>query len=529
MPNNEFMALFGSKSVITSNLSENDSVKYKLVVRGSNGDSRINEVEVTLNDADLIDRAKQRSTGFNLAVINSDTMTFVEWKSFDVYNPLLNDRQAFIDYVKSLPTNRIVAIYTYGRISSSSTLDDFITGYMGSLAWPGYKWFDRPVRTTPDSNPVCSSYSAIFNAKMRKITTENFVGNIGASLLEDSRSFCECVFDTIDDVGATGIPQRIVDDLTERTGNGSAYTVYTWPVSPKVGTDVFVGDIMRLTGDLYQDQTLTDLSGYAIVSVSALNSSGTTIAETRIDSRGAVNKFTSKEEYFTVPDNADRIVVNQYHFPSTAKSGVSKARNVILTKVSRTSKTTGTAAIGVNGIRIDVARERDSSGNDNPLTGLLKLPVANKGVSSSKDIRSGNFGELETFIDDPATYDSGTAALTYQFKSFVAQDVMLSSLNLKPGDTLTLSAEMSRDSAALSGGKYAYLVARFAQGDTYLSDDGPIGQTTIPGVFGFFKKDVIIPAGADRMRMYVVRGPNGLNNPGAVTIRNVKYRVKRGA
>lgn len=527
MANNEFMALFGSQSVVTSVVSENDSVKYKLVVRGSNSDSLINEVEVTLNDVDIINRTTQRGRGLNLAVINADTMTFAEWKTFDIY-ALDNNVAAMMDYINGLPSNRIVAIYSFDMIKSNSTLDTFMAKTMGSLAWPGTTFLTRDPRTSPASNPASSSYSAIYNSKMKKIVSENFVGNVHSSLSEDSRSFSEVVFDTIDDVGATGIPQRIIDDITERTGDGSSYAVYTWPNTQTVGTDVFVGDILRFTGDLFQDQTLTDAGGYAALSVAAYDSSNKLLDEKRIDSRGAVGAFTSKEDFFIIPTDAATVTTTFYHFPSTVKTGTSKVKNVVLTKASRITKTTGTAAIGVNGIRLNVATEKDSSGSDNPLDKLLKLPVATAGTSSGKTM-VGNFGEMETFVDDSTTYDSGTSSGVYQFKSWAASDVMLSSLNVKPGDRIFITGELARDAAAISNGKYGYILIRFANGSTYISDDGITGQTPVANIFEFRKKEIVVPDGVDRVRMYAVRGPNGVTASGNISIRNVKYRVKRGA
>jgi len=526
MANNEFMALFGSQSVAVSVLSETDSVKYKLVVRGSNADSRINEIEVSLNDTDIIDRTTQRGRGLNLAVINADTMALVEWKYFDIYTASASNISAFMDYVNNLPINRIVAIYSYDGMKSSTDLDNFIKGNMGSLAWPGVGFLNRD--STTKVIPQRSSYSAIYSGKMRKIVCENFVGNSIGSLNEDTRSFTEIVFDTMEDVGANGIPQRIIDDISERVGDGSSYEVYTWPNIQTVGSDVYSGDILRVTADLFQDQDLTDAGGYAAISITAYDDTNKIIDEKRIDSRGAVGKYISKEDHFVVPVGSTTIKTVFYHFPSSVRTGVAKAKNVVLTKASRTAKTVGTAAIGVNGIRLATAAEKKEDGSDNPIDRLLSLPVATKGTDSNK-VMIGNFAEMETFISDSNTYESGSSSGTYQFKSWAANDVMLSSLNLKPGDRITISAEMSRDATAIANRKYGYILIRFAAGSTYISDDGINGDTSIPDVFDFRKKDIIIPPGATMMRAYAVRGPSNITATGNIKVRNVKYRIKRGA
>lgn len=66
MANNEFMALFGPDSFTASVFSEANAVKYRLVVRGTNNDSAVNSVEVSINGADIINRNVQRGRGLTL-------------------------------------------------------------------------------------------------------------------------------------------------------------------------------------------------------------------------------------------------------------------------------------------------------------------------------------------------------------------------------------------------------------------------------------------------------------------------------
>lgn len=529
MANNQFMALFGPDSVVASVLSETNSVKYKLCVRGSNNDSRITDVEVSINDVDIIDRATHKGRGLNLAVIDANTSTLVEWKYYDIYSsnrdPVVS---AFKDYITNLPINRIVAIYSFDAMRSTAELDTFMRTYMGSLAWAGSLVLNEAAVTNVKS-PARASYCAIYNSKMRKIVAENFVGNVFSSYQVDTRSFVEIVYDELDDVGATGIPQRIVDDPTERMGDGSVYRVYTWPNPQTVGTDIFAGDLLSINADLFQDQALTDAGGYAVISVYSQNSNGAIIDEKRLDSRGGtVGQFVSKSDFYTVPLGAAAVGCTFYHFPSTVKTGTSKLKNVVLTKVSRLPKETGTAAIGVNGIRLTTMKERDANGNENPIEKLLSLSVGESGTSPSK-IVTGNFSEMETIVSESTTIESTSSSAIYEFKNW-ANSVKISSYNVKPGDKLILSAELMRDATAITNGKYPWLTVDFNDASgTLISTDGIEGVTTIPNIYDFYKKEIVVPANTDNITIRAFRGPKNITATGNVYIRNFICRINRGA
>lgn len=524
MANNQLMARFGPDSVTASVFSESNSVKYKLCVRGTNGDSRINEVEVSINDVDIINRATQKGRGLNLAVIDAATSTLVEWKYFDTYASNRDTAvDAFKTYITNLPISRIVAIYSFDAMLSTAVLDTFMAEYMGSVAWPGSAVLNASA-VTNFSNPSRASYCAIYNSKLRKIVTENSVGNSHSSLSEDTRSFVEIVYDELDDIGATGIPARMIDDPTERTGNGSAYKAYEWTEKLTIGVDANVSDIISLTADLYQDQTLKTAGGYACISVYAANASGSIINEKRIDSRtGTVGKFSKQTDYFTIPSGAVTVGCTFYHFPSTVKTGTSKVKNVIVTKVSRIPKVTTDAAIGVNGVRMAQMREQDASGVDNPISKLLILPVNTSGIADS-----GRFTEMDTIVSDSTLYQSTTSSV-YDLKVW-ANTVKLASVNAKVGDKIVFNAEMARDSGAITNGKYTSLIVAFLNASgTVLSTGSIDGQTTVANVYTFFKDEVTIPANTDSIIIKAVRGPQNITMTGNCMIRNTLVRIDRGA
>ncbi|QFR55863.1 tail fiber hinge [Yersinia phage JC221] len=524
MGNNQLMARFGPDSVTASVFSEANSTKYKLCVRGSNGDSRINEVEVSINDVDVINRSTQKGRGLNLAVIDAATSTLVEWKYYDTYASNRDTAvAAFKTYITNLPITRIVAIYSFDAMLSTAELDTFMADYMGSVAWPGSAILNVSAVTNV-STPARASYCAIYNSKLRKIVVENSVGNSHSSLNEDTRSFAEIVYDELDDIGANGIPARMIDDPTERTGNGSAYKAYEWSEKMTIGVDANISDIISLTADLFQDQTLTNAGGYACISVYAANASGSIIGEKRIDSRtGTVGKYSKQTDYFTIPSGAVTIGCTFYHFPSTVKTGTSKVKNVIVTKVSRIPKVTTDAAIGVNGIRMTQMREQGANGTDNPIAKLLILPVNTSSIADS-----GRFAEMDTIVSDSTQYQS-TVSSVYDLKVW-ANTVKLASVNAKVGDKIVFNAELARDSGAVTNGKYTSLIVAFLNSAGKVISTGSIDASSLSAnTYVFLKDEVIIPANTDSIIIKAVRGPENITTTGNCMIRNTLVRIDRGA
>lgn len=531
MANNEFMALFGPDSFTANVFSEANAVKYRLVVRGTNNDSAVNSVEVSINGADIINRRTQVARGINLAVIDGTTLALLDYKSFDMYGDPATNGNAIKDYLNSLPANRIVCFYTFDAIRSD---DNFLATMrkIGSVAWPETRFFNIPITTTNYSHR--SSYSAIYSSTMKKICMENFVGGSGTGLKDNTTSFVEVVFDEFSDIGVTGIPERMVDDSQTYQNSGSAYGFHFYGMW-SIGNDVYLGDTFKFTGDLYCSKELRDAGGEVHLYMWTENGSGQWIKSSILRTTGlAPDKWHSLSGYFTIPTDAINVRMGSqvYHYPSTVKVGLAQCRNVQISKVPREEVDRNGAAIGVNGIRMQTLSEVTDAGTVNPIEQLLSLPVSPVGVISDKKISSHNFAELDYIVSDPTEYTSTNTA-EYQFKEWTATQqaavtkASLSSYGLKAGDTIRMQCQMKRDANAIANNKDAYIVMQFWDANNkYISGIHMRDVGTIPNVYSFYKNEGVIPAGAVTFDFGLYRHPNN-TNIGTVSAKDVKLSIVR--
>lgn len=526
MANNEFMALFGSDSVTANVFSETDAVKYRLIVRGSNSDSAIRDIEVSINGNDIASRTTNAKRGVNMIVLNPD-LTVYAYKQFDTYTNTTANAQAVIDYLSSLSSDKVACIYTYDAMYSSPELDTYMFS-IGSRAWAGTKFLARKNGTYWGPR---SSYCAIYHCGMKKIAMENFVGNSAIEMKEDTRSFVEVIFDDFSDIGATGIPERMIDDVTEYASSGNDYSFKIWQDFPNVvGTDISRGDIFYFSADLFHDQTLQNAGGYCALYVLTQDASNNWLTSTILRTQGlSADQYHRVEGYYTIPTTGTapaKMLANVYRFPSSVKTGVAKCKNVVLAKVPREARSNGTAAIGVNGIRMTDMTEFDDTGT-NPIATLLSLPTEISGQDSPKKILSGNFAEMDTIISDPNTY--GSTSTTYVTKTYIANQTTISSLNIKVGDTIRVSGEVMRDATALANGKYAWVLVRFFDvgGNTILYG-GLTDINTIPSVFNFMSNELVVPVNTVSMDLAFYRAPSN-TAAGTVQVRNIKLSNNRGA
>lgn len=521
MANNEFMALFGPDSFTTNMFSEANAVKYRLVVRGTNNNSSNNAVEVSINGADVVNRNTQRNRGINLAVIDGTTLALLDYKSFDMYADTVTNGNAIRDYISTLPPNRIVCFYTFDSINSD---DDFLNTMrkFGSASWPETRFFN--MTNSLGSYSKRSSYSAIYSSTMKKICMENFVGGSDSSLKENTSSFVEVVFDEFNDIGITGIPEKMVNDPNVYGGNGYPFKDYgEWVV----GSDVFWGDVFKFSAELYISQEARDAGSECYLYMYARDSGGVWEKSELLRTNGlSADTWHSLSGYYTIPNDATIVVLNcsAYHYPSTVSAGIAQSRNVQISKVPREDINRNGAAIGVNGVRMQTLSEIDQYGNENPIEQLLSIPVSPKGTASDKKISSHEFKELDYIVSDPVEYTSTTSQ--YQYKSWVSQ-AMLSSYGLQPGDTIRMQCQMKRDANAIANSKRSYVSMKFLDinnnyiKEIYISDIG-----TVPGVYSFYKNEDVVPVDAVSFDFGLYRYPNN-TNVGSVSTKNVKLSVVR--
>jgi hypothetical protein len=526
MANNEFMALFGPDSFTANVFSEANAVKYRLVVRGANLSSTLNAIEVSINGADIINRNTQRDRGINLAIIDGTTLALLDYKTFDMYGDPTTNGNALRDYLGSLPENRIVCFYSYDAIGSNANFTA-IMRKIGSVAWPEERFFSNDDRRR-------SSYSAIYSSTMKKICMENFVGGSGSISQDDTRSFVEVVFDEFSDIGVTGIPERMVDDVQTYQNSGSLYGYHGYG-SWNIGTDVFRGDIFKVTGDLYCSQELRDAGGDTYLYIWTETAGAQWVASSLLRTTNLTpDTWHSLSIYFTIPQGTENVKMGcqVYHYPSTVNVGLSQCRNVQISKVPREEVNRNGAAIGVNGVRMQTLSEVDTTGTENPIEQLLSLPVSPAGTPSNKTIVSHNFAELDYLVSDPVEYTS-TDTTKYLIKEWADKQydsatVSLSSVGAKPGDTMRIAIQAKRDATAIANDKRSLVIAQFLDANgQYLANDIRIQDvSTIPNVYTFYKIEGVIPDNAVTFNFGFYRYPNNTRT-GSVSVKDVKLSIVR--
>lgn len=526
MANNEFMALFGPDKFTANVFSEANAVNYRLVVRGSNSDSANNSIEVSINGTDIVNRNVQRSRGMNLAVIDGTTLLLSEYKCFDLVDNIVLNGGAMKDYINSLPGNMIVCMYSYDSINSDASFDQTMKVF-GSVVWPGARFFSLP--STSTSVKKNSSYCAIYSSTMKKICLENFTGG-SRTLRADTRSFVEVVFDEMNDIGITGIPEKMVNDPTVYSSNGSVYKFKSYGVW-NIGTDVYKNDTFRVDAELYVSQELRDAGGDCYLYMWVQSASGQSVQTSLLRTQGlSAGEWHKLNMLFTIPNRDDIVTMgcDVYHYPSTVTTGLAQSKNVVICKVPKIEVPRKGAAIGINGIRMSNMVETDSNGN--PVNSLLAVPVSTTGTISDKTISSHNFSEMDYIFSDPTEYVSTNT--TYLVKEYTVSPnlnslCLLSSLGISVGDGIRISSQMKRDSTAISNSKAMLLTVRFYDSNKSILSDLSISDvSSIPNVYSFYTGDGVVPVGSMYFDFGLYRSPNN-GSAGSVSAKNIKMSVIR--
>lgn len=375
----EFMAHFGPSYVETNHLSENNAVKYRLSLQGTNLDSTIHKVFCRVNGKDIDVSIPGTYRGFVTALLNN-TGGLIEKKVFDIYGSE-PARRSFQSYVDTLPKDRILCIMSVDAFILDTQLYNFMYR-VGARSFPDQSWMGGGIAR--------SSYAAIMNTTMKKICLENFVARNPARDT-NTNALVEVTFDDINDIGATGIPAFISPYVaSETTGNGSSYTFYNF-MSPnrKPFTEfgLKTGDYIVAEAEMFVSKAAADLGAYGLLYIDwydmttnvFVSGSG---AEARIPEQWVPLKVVVQ-----VPENSQNLKFGAFgfHAPSSVNSGDIKIRNTMFYQVSR-DKITRSVAFGVNGIR---ANSLDDAGNyENPVLRLLGIDINNQVTSNEFRERS---------------------------------------------------------------------------------------------------------------------------------------------
>ncbi|AAX63706.1 gp35 [Aeromonas phage 31] len=371
----QFMAHLGPSYVETSHLSENNAIKYKLEALGSNADSTVKVPFIKLNGAS---RLSSYSRGITAVTISPNGVASNQ-ATFDLYT-----RPEHFDtlrsYLMSAPSNNIVVLVSYDAMKSTEAFDEFMNQY-GSRSWPGVPYLNKVL---PDSRLYRSSYVAIFNTSLKRFCYENFVGN-DYTATSDTSAYLEVVFDTVEDIGACGTPERKVDDINEYFSRPDDYAfIRYFPTENITNWEA----IYHVKCELYNDQVLKDANGHARLYLWTQNSGGTWFSQMILSNvDGVVGQWNTYEGDFKLPAAGGGATLwgcQAYRWPSSAKVGLAGARNVIVTRVTRDDDDkVENAAFGVNGMRANTLS--DNGNFSNPVMQLLNLKPKN--VVTSNELR----------------------------------------------------------------------------------------------------------------------------------------------
>lgn len=357
-------AHFDEDSVTFNSISENNSVMYKLEVRGSNADStkparvRFNGVEIT---------GQGFETGLNFKVLTPEGQLHEE-KVFYGRGAAL----AMRDYLSLLTGDYIIAMASHGELTPD-LVNNEVFDELGSVSYPAYVLLQQMPRV---------SYAAIYSTKMGKIVCEGMQATNGQG--QDSSIQIEKVYDTMDDLAITGIPQRFLDYPVEYVSEDAEhFELVQWPQNeisaPMSEFHIKAGDKLSISFELFRD------SAAASANVTArffhnyfLDGQYKTGVRYNATKKDVWEKF---EAVYTVPEGVDSVSTGCIRYPTNSNEGIVKVRNILITQISGVVKNTGPTSFGVNGVR--TTHIQDNGDFTNPVMSLLKLPRDNKHLTSN--------------------------------------------------------------------------------------------------------------------------------------------------
>lgn len=358
-------AHFDEDSATFNTISENNSILYKLDVRGSNSDST-KQTRIRFNDVEIVGNVGYK-TGLNLKVL-TETGKIVEEKVFSG----VGSYSAMKEYLTSLKGDYIIPIVSHGELTYDEESENVLF-HMGSSAFPN-KLMLKQIKKI--------SYAAIYSNKMKKIVCEGFLPTQGNGV--DSSIQIEKVYDSINDVGVTGTPQKYIEDYQEyQSSSADDYEMIQYPhneiSSPLSKHNLKSGDTILISLELFRNEEAKN----ANVTARFFNNYFTDDVYSegiRINAQG-YDKWEKIERIYTIPKNVDSVVTGCIRYPSDNPKGIVGVRNIVITHVSGEVKQTGNTSFGINGIR---ATEVKDNGNfSNPVMQLLILPKDNKHIVSN--------------------------------------------------------------------------------------------------------------------------------------------------
>lgn len=366
------MAEFGQGYVQAQSLNENNSVKYKFSIAGSCAKSTVKPY-IRLQDKDVITPG-EFSPGVNVFEFNADTRELITRKSYVFTSDNSATNQAFITYMDSLPAKRIIFIVSNTSFQTESWLNDWFTKHSSS-AWP----------TPWQTSKFDVSYSAMYLSDKKTIVKEHVLYNDRVQV-ENLSTPLDVVFDSAEDIGATGTPGRVIEYLSEVSNTNNTTGIIRLPTSagtsvPTADYNIIPGDVLYLKADLFADQALCDV-GTVRISVrwlKGLSMISFQNIEYNVLYPGTWQTFEREVE---CPPEATMFTV---YIEKTVGVGVGSARNIIMAEMTRAeTPMMRPAEFGVNGIRMNVMVDNDVT------TDLLQLVNSDwdeRGIVKSTEFR----------------------------------------------------------------------------------------------------------------------------------------------
>lgn len=349
-------AYFDQDSSTFNSVSENNSVKYKLEVRGSNSDSSKGHF-VKFNGTNI---GTLWETGLNVKVL-TETGDITDEKVFfgrGAYG-------AMHEYLKTVSADKIVVMLSVDRLFQDLTGRNVFES-IGAVAFP--------LDILGISSKI--SYAAIYLPSVGKVVAEGTMASMGEGV--DSSAYIEKVYDTISDIATTGIPQRVISDLGEYF-NDNGNTIKQWPSEtardPMSKYHLRSGDMVWIQFEAFRDGEAAQTGGTTRFYHNYYKD-GVYVSGYRMGNLTKIGEWEKFSGFFRIPDDVNEVETGVFRFPQDNNIGRVGFRNLIIAQVSGEVKTDGNAAIGVNGVRAtDI---KDNGTYDNPVMNLLNLPLFSK-------------------------------------------------------------------------------------------------------------------------------------------------------
>lgn len=366
----KFMAEFGQGYVQTPFLSESNSVRFKVSIAGSCPLSTATPY-VKFQDENL--GSQTFATGFHVKVIDPTTGALLDSKVYTFSTVDDTMSTTFITYMDSLPNTRLVALFTSGKVNFPPSIRTWLRA-AGTAALP----VDSVVARFD------ISYAAFYTSAKKSIALEHLKLS-NQKTTDNYQTMLDVVFDSLEDVGATGFPKRTYESeetfysAVDGTNNEIVRLPTNQAITPLSGYNLIPGDVIYIKVQLTADAALlavgtTNLSvrWYKGTAYSSYND---------ISFNGTAGEWNLFETYVTVPQDVDGFTI---YAQRTAQAGQGGLRNLHFTEVSRNGNIAKVAEFGVNGIRVNYIAE---SATPPDIMVLPTLASADKGKVFGQEFR----------------------------------------------------------------------------------------------------------------------------------------------